>query len=161
MADLEDLPCGKSTLSWPAATNSTAPGHGSTCATWEIDPELAGSNQGPIPIVTTPAEKTWVWSDLDFGDRGARYAFQGPFGDVDQRNRHLLREWRRRVRSDDTIICLGDVAHPDAWRDRRLVLDIRDCPGKGVLVLGNHRPESRGSARGGIRHTVLAGAARH
>ena len=39
---------------------------------------------------------------------------------------------------DDTIICLGDVAHPDAWRDRRLVLDIRDCPGKRVLVLGNH-----------------------
>ena len=53
-------------------------------------------------------------------------------------NRHLLREWRRRVRSDDTIICLGDVAHPDAWRDRRLVLDIRDCPGNRVLMLGNH-----------------------
>ena len=105
---------------------------------WEIDLELAGSDQGPIPIITTPPEKAWVWSDLHFGDRGALYAFQRPFGDVDQMNRHLLREWRRRVRSDDTIICLGDVAHPDAWRDRRLVLDIQDCPGKRVLVLGNH-----------------------
>ena len=107
-------------------------------ALWEIDLELAGSDQGPIPIITTVAEKTWVWSDLHLGDRGALQAFDRPFGDVDQMNRHLLREWRRRVRSDDTIICLGDVAHPDAWRDRRLVLDIQDCPGKRVLVLGNH-----------------------
>ena len=105
---------------------------------WEIDLELAGSDPGPIPIITTPPEKTWVWSDLHFGDRGALFAFQRPFGDVGRMNRHLLREWRRRVRPDDTIICLGDVAHPDAWRDRRLVLDIRDCPGKRVLVLGNH-----------------------
>ena len=105
---------------------------------WEIDLELAGSDPGPIPIITTPPEKTWVWSDLHFGDRGALFAFQRPFGDVSRMNRHLLREWRRRVRPDDTIICLGDVAHPDAWRDRRLVLDIRDCPGKRVLVLGNH-----------------------
>ena len=29
-------------------------------------------------------------------------------------NRHLLSEWSRRVHADDTIICLGDVAHPDA-----------------------------------------------
>ena len=107
-------------------------------ALWEIDLELAGSDQGPIPIITTVAEKTWVWSDLHLGDRGALQAFDRPFGDVDQMNRHVLREWRRRVRSDDTIICLGDVAHPDAWRDRRLVLDIQDCPGKRVLVLGNH-----------------------
>ena len=107
-------------------------------ALWEMDLELAGSDQGPIPIVTTVAEKTWVWSDLHLGDHGALQAFDRPFGDVDQMNRHLLWEWRRRVRSDDTIICLGDVAQADAWRDRRLVLDIRDCPGKRVLVLGNH-----------------------
>ena len=30
---------------------------------WEIDLELAGSDQGPIPIITTPPEGTWVWSD--------------------------------------------------------------------------------------------------
>ena len=52
-------------------------------------------------------------------------------------NRHLLREWSRRVHADDTIICLGDVAHPDGWRDRRLVLDVRNCPSERILVLGN------------------------
>ena len=50
----------------------------------------------------------------------------------------MLREWSRRVHAGDTIICLGDVAHSDAWRDRRLVLDVRNCPGERVLVLGNH-----------------------
>ena len=32
----------------------------------------------------------------------------------------------------------GDVAHPDAWRHRRTVLDLRNCPGERLLVLGNH-----------------------
>ena len=27
-------------------------------------------------------------------------------------NRHLLRECSRRVHAEETIICLGDVAHP-------------------------------------------------
>ena len=104
----------------------------------EFDLEQTGSHQGPIPILTSPPEKTWIWSDLHLADRGALFAFDRPFHDVERMNRHLLREWTSRVRSDDTIICLGDVAHPDAWGDRRLVLDIRNCPGERVLILGNH-----------------------
>ncbi|MCY3818917.1 MAG: hypothetical protein OXH52_06070 [Gammaproteobacteria bacterium] len=42
------------------------------------------------------------------------------------------------MRPDETIICRGDVAHPDAWRNRRVVLEVRNCPGKRLLVLGNH-----------------------
>ena len=30
------------------------------------------------------------------------------------------------------------VAHPDAWRDDRLVLDLAECPDERLLVLGNH-----------------------
>ena len=44
-------------------------------------------------------------------------------------NRHLLRNWRRRVGTGDTVICLGDVAHPDAWRDDRLVARPGRMPG--------------------------------
>ena len=104
----------------------------------EFDLEQAGSHPGPIPILTSPPEKTWIWSDLHLADRGVLFAFDRPFHDVERMNRHLLREWTSRVRSGDTIICLGDVAHPDAWNDRRLVLDIRNCPGERVLILGNH-----------------------
>ena len=105
---------------------------------WEADLELDGSEGAPIRIITSPPEKTWIWSDLHFADRGVVEAFDRPFPDVDRMNHHLVREWRRQVRADDTIICLGDVGHPDAWRDRRLMLDILDCPGERVLVLGNH-----------------------
>ena len=79
-----------------------------------------------------------MWSDLHFAGSDALEAFGRPFRDVGRMNGHLVTEWQRCVRPGDAIICLGDVAHPDAWRDRRLVLDIRNCPGERFLVLGNH-----------------------
>ena len=91
-----------------------------------------------IPIIDTPADETWIWSDLHLADRSVLLAWDRPFQRIEQMNHHLLREWRRRVRPEHTIICLGDVAHPDAWLDRRLTLDLGNCPGHRVLVLGNH-----------------------
>ena len=41
----------------------------------------------------------------------------------------------------------GDVAHPNAWRDRRLMLDVRNCPGRRVLILGNHDVEDTEALR--------------
>ena len=92
----------------------------------------------PIPIISSPPERTWIWSDVHLADRAVLAAWNRPFRNIEEMNRHLLREWNRRVDADDTIICLGDVAQADAWRDRRLVLDARNCPGERVLVLGNH-----------------------
>ena len=37
----------------------------------------------------------------------------------------------------DLRLALGEVAHPDAC-DARYLLDIRNCPGQRVLILGNH-----------------------
>ena len=34
--------------------------------------------------------------------------------------------------------CLGDVAHPEAWRHPPTVAALRNCPGRRLLVLGNH-----------------------
>ena len=99
------------------------------------------------PIITSRPERTWSWSDLHFGDRSALKAFGRPFADVASMNSRLVREWRHRVRAGDTIICLSDIGHPDAWRDRRLVLDIRDCPGERFLVLGNHDVDPVNRAR--------------
>ena len=144
-----------------AVTNWVMPDVEDLRALWEIDLELAGSDQGPIPIITTVAEKTWVWSDLHLGDRGALQAFDRPFGDVDQMNRHLLREWRRRVRSDDTIICLGDVAHPDAWRDRAPGPRRPRLPGQAGPRAREPRPEPRRVGRSGVCDAVLARVVRH
>ena len=64
--------------------------------------------------------------------------FGRPFVGVARTNYPLHRKLRYRVRAGDTLICLGDIGHPDAWRDRHLVLDFRSCPGDRFLVLGNH-----------------------
>ena len=65
-------------------------------------------------------------------------------------NRRLLLNWRRRVGAGDTVICLGDVAHPDAWRDDGLVLDVAECPDERLLVLGNHDRDVAGPRRAGF-----------
>ena len=107
-------------------------------ALWEADLELAGWDPGPIPIITSPPASTWVWSDLHLSDPGPIEAFGRPFADARAMNAQLLEQWRRCVGADETIINLGDVAHPDAWRDEDIAAAIRDCPGRRVLVIGNH-----------------------
>ena len=76
-----------------------------------------------------------------------------PFRSVEEMNRHLLRSWRRRVGAEDTVICLGDVAHPDAWRDDRLVFDVAESPGERLLVLGNHDRDVPALRRAGFHKT--------
>ena len=92
---------------------------------WEDELKAAGWEGGPIPLITRPPERTWIWSDLHFSDRDTLEAFSRPFADTVTMNGHLIHEWHYRVRPGETIICLGDVAHPDAWRDRRLMNDIQ------------------------------------
>lgn len=65
-------------------------------------------------------------------------------------NRHLLAEWRRLVNDGDTIICLGNVAHPDAFRDRRLMADMGACPGERILVRGNDDTNRRALENAGF-----------
>ena len=91
-----------------------------------------------IPIITAPPKTVWIWSDLHLSDRTALEAWERPFRNTDEMDRHLLGAWNRKIRSENTIVCLGDVAHPDAWRKRRTLLDLRNCPGHRLLVLGNH-----------------------
>ena len=119
--------------------------------------QLAGAMQSAaIPIIDTPVDETSIWSDLHVADRSVLLSWERSFHHVEQMNHHLLREWRCRVRPDHTIICLGDVAHPDAWRNRRLVLDIRNCPGRRVLILGSHPATGRRSS-GPAGHGQLLG----
>ena len=51
---------------------------------------------------------------------------------------HLLDAWRRQVRSEDLIVTLGDVAHPAIWAMPATVAALRNCPGRRILILGNH-----------------------
>ena len=135
---------------------------------WASDLQLDATDPGPIPILNDRPERTWIWSDLHLGDRGALEAFGRPFEQVDQMNGHLICEWCRRVREDETIICLGDIADREAWRDRRLRVHVRGCPGRKILVLGNHDAELESETLrevgfelcqpGAVRHRPAAGA---
>lgn len=66
-------------------------------------------------MIEVEPETTWIWSDLHLSDPGVIGAWKRPFRDVRHMDRELLAAWRGHVRDDDTIICLGDVAHPDFW----------------------------------------------
>ena len=103
------------------------------------------------PILRPDPEHTWIWSDLHLGDHAMVDAWSRPFRNVTHMNREPLAEWRRRVRPGDTIICLGDVAHPDAWREHsRLQRDLAGCPGERMhFEPCPHRP------RGGSRARVV------
>ena len=106
-----------------------------------------------VPIVASVTERTWLWSDLHLSDPSVRLGWGRPFGSVEEMNRHLLGNWRRRVDAGDTVICLGDIAHPHAWRDDRLVLDLAECPGERLLVLGNHDRDVPALRRAGFHKT--------
>ena len=120
---------------------------------WEVELELEISGPtGPslegrlaaqmrresIPIISSPPKTTWIWSDLHLADPSMLLAWSRPFRDVDEMNRHLLGNGAGACAAKGRSFCLGDVAHPDPWRNQRLVRDVRNCPGKRLLVLGNH-----------------------
>ncbi len=124
---------------------------------WEIDLELVGSDQGPIPIITTVAEKTWIWSDLHLGDPGALQAFDRPFGDVDQMTSRMEapRTIRRHHHLPGRRRPSGCLARPaPGARHPRL-------PGQPDPRARKPRPEPRRVARGRVYNAVLAGVVRH
>ena len=107
-----------------------------------------------IPVVASAPERTWLWSDLHLSDPSVLLGWGRPFGSVEERNRHVLGNWRRRIGAGDTVICLGDdVTDPDAWRDDRLVLDLAERPGERLLVLGNHDRDVPALRRAGFHKT--------
>ena len=50
-----------------------------------------------VPIVASGPERTWIWSDLHPSDPSVLLGWGRPFRSVEEMNRHLLRNWRRRV----------------------------------------------------------------
>ncbi len=92
--------------------------------------ELALLTRGePVRTVETPASETWIWSDL--------HLRPGALAD------RMRRAWTNSVAPTDLIICLGDVAHGEAFEDKDFDARVRACPGRRLLVLGYHDLEWR------------------
>ena len=99
---------------------------GVTAAEYELARLLQAN---PVRIIETPVNETWIWSDL--------HLRSGAIAD------RMLRAWTNSVAPTDLFICLGDVAHAEAFEDEDLVARVRACPGRRLLVLGNHDLEWR------------------
>ena len=72
--------------------------------------------EAPIPIITSPPERTWIWSDLHLADRSVLAVWNRPFRNIEEMNHHLLREWTRRVHARTAPRPRGRTTHPPAER---------------------------------------------
>ena len=99
---------------------------------------------GPALIIDTPAAETWVWSDLHLRDAGAFESSGRPFADLGAMEAAILEAWHTRVGPTDTIVCLGDVAHPSAFDDEAWSTGSATARGTGSSSLGNHDLVLRG-----------------
>ena len=64
-------------------------------------------------------QEIWIWSDLHLGHSGTISVFGRPFEGPEDMDKRLFGVWRRTVRPDDTMICLGDVVFSGLWGKRR------------------------------------------
>ena len=108
---------------------------GVTGAEYELARLVQG---GPVRVIEAPPAETWIWSDLHLRDRGAFEATGRPFPSLRAMEGRMLEAWTNNVSPGDTIVCLGDVAHPSAFEGDALVARLRNCPGRRLLILGNH-----------------------
>ena len=82
-------------------------------------------------------QEIWIWSDLHLGHSGTISVFGRPFEGPEDMDKRLFGVWRRTVRPDDTIICLGDIVFSGLWGPRRK--RVVAAPGRRkILVFGNH-----------------------
>ena len=109
-------------------------------ALWETDLEFAGWDPGPIPIINSPLASTWVWSDLHLSDPGPLEAFGRPFADARAMSAQLLDAVAAAASASGRDDHQPGRRRPSGRLARRGSgrRDLRDCPGRRVLVIGNH-----------------------
>lgn len=78
---------------------------------------------------------TWYSSDLHLGHVNIVSYCDRPYADVHEMNEDLVRRFSERVRPEDTLVLLGDVA---MGRLEETVPLLAQFPGRLVLVPGNH-----------------------
>jgi len=102
------------------------------------------SNRPSADIVLTDVD--FVTSDLHLNHKNIiEYCrdeeFDKSYSGLEDMNWHLLSEWNRRVKSDDTVVCVGDFAWfiGQTSATQRKVDNLWDIlNGKKVFVRGDH-----------------------
>lgn len=85
--------------------------------------------------LTTP-ERVWAWSDLHLEHDNVIGYTNRPFGGARHMGMEMLSRAQEVVGPEDWLLFVGDLA---MWRDAGSVREwMQACPGRKVLVLGNH-----------------------
>lgn len=74
----------------------------------------------------------WLFSDPHFGDESLMKVERVEFSTIEEHDKTILRNIRKRVSKDDTLICLGDLGYN--WQEK--IQKIKSA--KKILVMGNH-----------------------
>lgn len=87
-------------------------------------------------------DRVFIWSDHHLGHDNIIKHTNRPFGCAVDMDAKLLANAQDAVSQDDWLIFVGDLA---MWHDPPAVHDwMAACPGRKVLVLGNHDMRGRG-----------------
>lgn len=73
-------------------------------------------------------------SDLHLGHENILRLCGRPFGDVEEMDNAIIRNWNQKVKKRDTVYILGDVV----WDKRRVAPLMESLAGKKILIMGNH-----------------------
>lgn len=95
-------------------------------------------------------DMTYFTSDLHLGHKNIIGLCGRPFENVDEMDEVLIEKWNSRVKKNDVVYILGDLA----WDKKRVTYYLEQLSGKKVLITGNHdsswakREECRGYFEG-------------
>lgn len=92
-------------------------------------------------FLKTP-EKVWFWSDLHLNHHNIIKYANRPFHSAPDFNNELLQQALAVVQPDDWLVFGGDLG---MWNDMASIPDwMKACPGKKLLIMGNHDIKTRG-----------------
>lgn len=80
-------------------------------------------------------DTVYVISDLHLDHENIIDYCNRPFEDIDQMNKVLINNWNDKVKENDTILFLGDLALSSKSRSKEF---LRNLNGKKLCIKGNH-----------------------
>ena len=87
---------------------------------------------------------TWFTSDLHFGHANVIKYCNRPYASAEEMDEALIANWNANVKSDNTVIILGDVFF---CKEDRAISILRRLNGRKKLLLGNHDKVIRNSSK--------------
>ena len=91
----------------------------------------------PVRVHRPDGHRTWIWSDLHLRHANIIKYCKRPFANASDMDRTMMTAWKSVVGDDDTLLNGGDIAFAGKL-DRSGRAEIREAPGRKLLVVGNH-----------------------